>query len=203
MFKSSRAFYFWLGLILTGISLLPVSATWYQDWGRWLILVIGLVLTFIWSPFAVWLETEKERERLQAEIDSKESNVELTNFDHELQYKVMTKGSKPVIALRLSGRLRNMSLGNAGSLDFFRLEVPTPRGSFIAVSEDPPLGYRFEPNSIYKSQLFVFTGDIGEPSVQIQSWEPFIKGAKGRINLVVQGQQIKSYPITIADAEGF
>jgi hypothetical protein len=204
MRKAANTIYWWIGLIFTLVGLIPLfPATWYGDWGRWLLLGVGLVIIFLWSPFKVWDETEKERKKLQAKEDSKKPNVELTNFDPELQYRVMTKGSKPVIVIRLSGRLRNISLQNSGSLDFFRIEVPTPRGSFIAVSNDLPLGYKFEPNSIYRDSLFVFTGDLGEPAIQVQSWEPFIKGAKGRVNLAIQGQEIRSYPIKIADQEGF
>ena len=68
----------------------------------------------------------------------------------------------------------------------------TPKGRPVC-SESPAVLLR-------KTQ---FTADLEEPLVNIQSWEPFIKGGNGRINLAIQGQQIKSYPITIADAEGF
>jgi len=196
--------YWWIGLVFTIVGLIPLfPATWYGDWGRWLLLTIGLFIICFWSPYKAWKETDDERERLQALIDSKQSNVELTNFDHELEYKIMTKGSQPVIAIRLLGILRNTSIQNHGSLDFFRIEIPTPRGSFIAVSDNPHLGYKFEPNSIYPTRHFIFCGELSEPNLNIQSWEPYVKEANGKIVLAIQGQKIKTYPISIAGEKGF
>jgi len=175
----------------------------YIQIGGWFFLALGIFLAFLWSPYKVWKQTDDERERLQTQIDSRESNVELTDFDHELTYKRMTDSRGDVIVIRLAGRLRNTSPENSGSLDYFRVDVPTPRGIYLAVSRVPPLGHTFEPNSIYPNQLFTFTGDFADPLIKLESWEPLIKGAKGRINLAVQGQRIKTYPIKIADKEGF
>ena len=204
MSNAAKTVYWWIGLIFTIVGLIPLfPATWYGEWGRWLFLGVGLIIVFLWSPFKVWKQIKDERDRLQAQIDSKEANIELTNFDHELQYRKMTKGSQPVIAIRLLGILRNMSSQNSGSLDYLRIEVSTPRGSYIAKSDNPPLGYKFEPNSIYPTQHFIFVGELSEPNLNIQSWEPYVRGAEGKVVLDVQGQKIKTYPIKIADKEGF
>jgi hypothetical protein len=90
-----------------------------------------------------------------------------------------------------------------GSLDFLRIEIQTPRGFFIANSGTPQLGDRFEPNSIFSEKCFIFSGDLSDPDIGIESWEPLIQGQKGRINLAVQGQDIRTYPIKISDKEGF
>lgn len=175
----------------------------YIQLGGLLFLILGIFLVSLWSPYKVWKQTDDERERLQTQIDSRESNVELTDFDHELTYKRMTDSRGDVIVIRLAGRLRNTSPKNSGSLDFFRVEVPTPRGIYLAISKVPQVGHEFKPNSIYPNELFTFAGDFADPLIKLESWEPLIKGAKGRINLAVQGQKIKTYPIKIADKEGF
>ena len=164
-----------------------------------LLLVSGLAV----APLFVFHKVRVQRDKLQAEKDSQEPNVELTDFDYELPYKRMTGYGANVIVIRLAGILRNMSPKNYGCLDFFRVEIPTPRGIYLATSHNPPLGYKFEPNSIYSNKLFSFTGDFNDPLIGLESWEPLIKGAKGVINLAVQGQKIKTYPIKIADKEGF
>lgn len=165
--------------------------------------ILLLVSGFTIAPLFAFHKLRVQRDKLQAEKDSQESNVELTNFDSELPYKRMTGYGENVIVIRLAGRLRNMSPQNYGCLEFLRVEIPTPRGIYVAISQNPPLGYRFEPNSIYPNKLFSFTGDLSDPLIELESWEPLIKGAKGVINLVVQGQKIKTYPIKIADKEGF
>ena len=205
MFKSSKAFYFWLGLILTIVALLPLPlpATWYQNWGHWLILAVGILILF-WAPFAVWLDTEKERGKLQTEIDNMKPDVKLTDFHPELEYRIMVGSrNRKIIVIRLSVILRNTSMRNYGSLAFFQIDIQTPRGFYRAVSNDPPLGYRFEPNSIYRNHVFTFSGDLSDPDIGIESWEPYIQGKEGKINLSVQGQEIKTYDIKIANNEGF
>lgn len=205
MSNAVKTIYWWIGLIFTIVGLIPLfPATWYGGWGRWPFLGVGLIIVFLWSPFKVWKQIKEERDRLQAQIDSKEAQVKLTNFDNELRYRIMTGSrNQKVIVIRLFAILRNTSMQNHGSLDFFRIEIPTSRGSFIAKSDVPPLGYKFEPNSIYKDKCFVFNGDLADPVIGIESWEPFIQGKEGRINLAVQGQKIRTYPIKIADKEGF
>ncbi len=202
--NAAKTIYWWIGLVFTIIGLIPLfPSTWYGDWGRWFFLGVGLFTILLWSPFKVWQQTEKERVEFKCQIDSKEANVEMTDFDHELEYKKMTRNEKPVIVFRTQGILRNKSPQNSGSLDFLRLEIETPRGFYLAKSDIPTLGHTFEPNSIYPRSLFVFVGDLSDPSLNIQSWEPFIKGGKGKVVLNVQGQKIKTYPIKIADKEGF
>lgn len=180
---------------------LPSQIPWLAPfWLRTLGVAI-IFLLILRGAYKAWDTADKEQDKLQVEKDSRESNVELTDFDRELQYKKMKNSRGDVIVIRLAGRLRNNSSENCGSLDFFRVEVDTPYGSFIAKSDNPPLGHTFIPNSIYPNKIYTFTGELVAP--HIGSWELFIKGAEGRINLAVQGQTIKTYPIKIADTEGF
>jgi len=180
---------------------LPSQIPWLAPfWSKTLGVAIIFVLV-LRGTYKAWDTANKGKDELQAKIDSKQSDVEFTDFNHELQYKKKTSSRGNEIIIRSAGRLRNNSSENRGCLDFFRVEVPTPYGSFIATSDDPPLGYTFEPNSIYRNEIYVFTGELSPP--HIDSWEPHIKGAEGRINLAVQGQMIRTYPIKIADTEGF
>lgn len=178
---------------------MPWQVSWFTPfWSR----ITGIAIIFILllrSAYKVWSSADDQRERLQAEKDSKESCVELTNFHDELQYRIMTRGSKAVIAIGLSGILRNTSLQNSGSLDYFGLTIQTTKGFFRAETDSPPLGHKFEPNSIYPHTHFVFVGELSEPYLNIQSWEPYIKGAQGTVTLDVQGQKIRSYPIRVAE----
>lgn len=181
--------------------------------GAYLDLSSGIIPTWVWitlgllaliiAPFVAFHKLRVQRDKLKAEKDSKESKVELTDFNRELEYRVMEKGSKLVIAIRLKGILRNRSLENSGSLSYFGLSIDTPHGFYSAESNNPPFGYKFEPNFIYGDRLFVFIGELDEPHLKIQSWIPYIKGAEGRIILDVQGQEIKNYPIKIANEQGF
>jgi hypothetical protein len=173
-------------------------------WAR----VIGvaiIILLILRGAYKAWDIADRERDRLQAEIDSEKSDVEFTDFDPEIQYRIMQGSRGKELVFRVAGRLRNKSPRNSGSLDFFRINIPvttqTFHGSFIANSNNPQTGHKFEPNSIYPEKLYIFRGELLSP--YIGSWEPHIKGAKGRINLQVQGQDIKTYPIKIAGKEGF
>lgn len=161
-----------------------------------------LAILVIVAAYKVWKNTDDELERLQAEKDSQKSNVELTNFCNELLYMTSRpQCGPPTIVVELVAILRNTSLQNSGSLDHFILSIPTDRGFFQAKCDELPLGFEFKPNSIYPKDHFKFIGVLSEPALGIESWEPFIKGATGRIILEVQGQDIKTYPVRIADKE--
>lgn len=169
------------------------------QWLMWMLVAIGFAIAITLT----YHELRVHRDKLQGEVNAKESQVELTNFDSELHYKQMTRSGEPVIAIRLQGILRNTSMQNHGSLEFFRIEITTSEGFYVANSDIPPLGHKFEPNTIYPQTWFVFIGEVSDTHLDIASWEPFIKGQKARINLAVQGQKMKSYPVKIADIAGF
>ena len=199
MVNAAKSIYWWIGLIFTIIGLIPLfPSTWFGDWGRWLILGIGLSIIFLWAPFKVWEKTEKERVKLKQQLDSKVSNVKLVNFDNELQYEV-NRNRSGLIEFHLFGELVNASLDNIGGLLYLQLDIHTSQGTFlVAKAEKPSAGYEFKPRSKYPQEHFIFSCKISDKTIAIKSWEPYIRGVKGRVTLSVLGQEIRSYEVSIA-----
>ncbi|MCX5999223.1 MAG: hypothetical protein NTU41_06415 [Chloroflexi bacterium] len=209
--RAVKTLYFWVGVMFTVVSLVPFSvpATWYGDWGRWLVFSIGLLLMVLWSPYEVWKETDNERENLQQRLNKFEadrkslnSDVKLQEFDPELQYEVNRNGNR-LIEIILHGRLVNNSVTNSGRLRWLVIEIPVETGqlvtTFRAEVEQPPINYLFEPGSICPLAYFCFRGKLSDEAHDIQSWEPYIRGAKGKILLDVFPQEMRTYSIKIAD----
>ena len=140
-----------------------------------------------------------KRDELQAEKDSKNSEVKLENLNREIQYEVNRNGNR-LIEFYVSARLINNSIVNSGRLHSFELSIDTKYGFYLAKVERPLLNYLFEPSSIYPSTHFCFQARVYD-SVEhlgIISWEPYIRGAKARIILEVSPQNLQTYEMSIA-----